>query len=128
MTDVERLADLIREASSGRGADRRGDLRAGGDPRLPIALARACGENVDPMEVAHFASFRRDPGALLALLRRPLPRARDKQPNGAHRALVELERRGHLDAVVTQNIDRLHRAAGTRSSSRSTGRSTTRRA
>ena len=36
----------------------------------------------------------------------------DKEPNGAHRALVELERRGHLDAVVTQNIDRLHRRAG----------------
>ena len=32
-----------------------------------------------------------------------------KEPNGAHRALVELERRGRLDAVVTQNIDMLHR-------------------
>src|SRR3712207_5904525 len=38
----------------------------------------------------------------------------DKEPNGAHRALAELERRGMLDAVVTQNIDRLHRKAGTR--------------
>jgi NAD-dependent deacetylase len=53
------------------------------------------------------------PGALLALLRRPVPDARDEAANGAHHALVELERRGHLDAVVTQNIDRLHRAAGT---------------
>ena len=37
----------------------------------------------------------------------------DKRPNGAHRALAELERRGFVDAVITQNIDRLHRAAGT---------------
>ncbi len=34
------------------------------------------------------------------------------EPNEAHRALVDLERSGHLLAVVTQNIDRLHQAAG----------------
>jgi hypothetical protein len=38
----------------------------------------------------------------------------DKQPNRAHEALVELERQGLLDAVVTQNIDMLHRKAGTK--------------
>ena len=36
----------------------------------------------------------------------------DAAPNGAHRALAELERRGKLTAVVTQNIDGLHQAAG----------------
>lgn len=34
------------------------------------------------------------------------------QPNAAHLALVELERRGRLAAVVTQNIDGLHQKAG----------------
>jgi NAD-dependent deacetylase len=34
------------------------------------------------------------------------------QPNAGHRALVSLERRGTLRAVVTQNIDGLHHAAG----------------
>lgn len=38
---------------------------------------------------------------------------RDAQPNTGHRALVELERRGVLGALVTQNIDGLHQAAGT---------------
>jgi NAD-dependent deacetylase len=33
-------------------------------------------------------------------------------PNAGHRALVELERRGILHAVVTQNIDGLHQLAG----------------
>jgi NAD-dependent deacetylase len=33
-------------------------------------------------------------------------------PNAGHRALVELERRGTLHAVVTQNIDGLHQQAG----------------
>jgi NAD-dependent deacetylase len=36
----------------------------------------------------------------------------DAQPNAAHRALVELERRGQLLALVTQNIDELHQRAG----------------
>ena len=36
------------------------------------------------------------------------------RPNQAHRKLAELERQGHLAAVVTQNIDGLHQAAGSR--------------
>ena len=36
----------------------------------------------------------------------------DAKPNRAHRKLAELERRGVLDSVVTQNIDGLHQAAG----------------
>ncbi|MCU1456844.1 MAG: NAD-dependent protein deacetylase, family [Actinomycetia bacterium] len=34
------------------------------------------------------------------------------EPNAAHRALVELERKDRLDTLVTQNIDGLHHAAG----------------
>jgi NAD-dependent deacetylase len=34
------------------------------------------------------------------------------RPNAGHRALVELERRGKLDTLITQNIDGLHQAAG----------------
>ncbi|MDO8804152.1 MAG: Sir2 family NAD-dependent protein deacetylase [Elusimicrobiota bacterium] len=34
-------------------------------------------------------------------------------PNAAHKAIVELEKAGRLLALVTQNIDSLHRAAGT---------------
>ena len=36
------------------------------------------------------------------------------EPNPGHYALAELERRGHLAAVVTQNIDGLHQAAGSK--------------
>jgi NAD-dependent deacetylase len=34
------------------------------------------------------------------------------QPNDAHKALAELEKRGKLSAVITQNIDGLHQLAG----------------
>ncbi|MEM1415297.1 MAG: NAD-dependent protein deacetylase [Myxococcota bacterium] len=37
-----------------------------------------------------------------------------KRPNAAHRALAELERAGVIDGVVTQNVDRLHQAGGSR--------------
>jgi len=37
----------------------------------------------------------------------------DSKPNAGHRALVDLERGGRLDTLVTQNIDGLHHAAGT---------------
>jgi NAD-dependent deacetylase len=37
----------------------------------------------------------------------------DAEPNAGHRALVELERSGRLDTLVTQNIDGLHQKAGT---------------
>ena len=38
----------------------------------------------------------------------------DARPNPAHEALAELEKRGILSAVITQNIDGLHQAAGSR--------------
>ena len=38
----------------------------------------------------------------------------DAAPNAGHYALAKLERRGHLAAIVTQNIDGLHQAAGSR--------------
>lgn len=33
-------------------------------------------------------------------------------PNAAHHALAELERRGRVELLVTQNVDRLHQRAG----------------
>ena len=38
----------------------------------------------------------------------------DAKPNGAHRALAKLEQTGKLTSVITQNIDGLHQAAGSR--------------
>ena len=38
----------------------------------------------------------------------------DARPNAAHLALAKLEREGKLKAVITQNIDGLHQAAGSR--------------
>ena len=70
-------------------------------------------ENVDPMEVAHIDAWRRDPDRFWSFYGQRFASLIDKTPNEAHFAIAELERRGHVRAVVTQNIDRLHRLAGT---------------
>ncbi len=38
----------------------------------------------------------------------------DAQPNAAHKKLAQLEQQGKLKAVITQNIDGLHQAAGSK--------------
>lgn len=38
----------------------------------------------------------------------------DAEPNDAHRALSELEKKGKVRAVITQNIDSLHQKSGSR--------------
>jgi NAD-dependent deacetylase len=71
-------------------------------------------ENVDPMAVAHIDAWRADAQRFWHFYGNRFQTLEHKEPNAAHRALVELEARGRLDAVVTQNIDMLHRKAGTR--------------
>jgi NAD-dependent deacetylase len=69
-------------------------------------------ENVDPMEVAHIDAFRKDPQRFWSFYRPRFAALGDKRPNGAHEVLAELEARGMLEAVITQNVDRLHTKAG----------------
>jgi NAD-dependent deacetylase len=70
-------------------------------------------EKVNPMEVAHIDAFHRDPDRFWHFYSQRFMSLRDKQPNRAHAIVAELEQRGLVKAVITQNIDRLHRAAGT---------------
>ena len=68
----------------------------------------------DPMEYASIEAFRRDPVKVWEFYGRRLGALLDAKPNAAHESLAELERRGLLSAVITQNIDRLHALAGSR--------------
>jgi NAD-dependent deacetylase len=70
-------------------------------------------EKVNPMEVAHIDAFHRDPERFWHFYSQRFMSLRDKKPNRAHEIVAELESRGLIRAVITQNIDRLHRAAGT---------------
>jgi NAD-dependent deacetylase len=70
--------------------------------------------NVDPMAIAHIDVFRRDPVRFWSFYGARFQMLDGVRPNRAHELLAELERGGAVDAVVTQNIDRLHARAGTR--------------
>jgi NAD-dependent deacetylase len=66
----------------------------------------------------HFRRFEADPAGFWTdrvRLRERFYGDRTIEPNAAHEALATLEARGHLDAVLTQNIDGLHAAAGSES-------------
>jgi NAD-dependent deacetylase len=67
---------------------------------------------VDPMAVATIDAFHADTKRFWDFYRPRFHDLADKEPNPAHTVLAELERRGQLDAVITQNIDRLHSKAG----------------
>jgi NAD-dependent deacetylase len=68
--------------------------------------------NVDPMEVAHISVWRRDPERFWSFYGQRFAILDGKEPNGAHRAIAELQRRGLVSGVITQNIDGLHAVAG----------------
>ena len=110
---VERLAELIRGSRCTVVLTGAGVSVPSGIPdfRTPETGLWA---NVDPMEVAHIDVFERDPARFWSYYRPRFQSLGDKQPNPAHEALAELERRGLVEGVITQNIDRLHRAAGSR--------------
>lgn len=67
----------------------------------------------DAQRLSDIASYEADADVRRAVWRGHLETAdAPPQPNAAHHALVELERAGRLHALVTQNVDGLHHAAG----------------
>jgi NAD-dependent deacetylase len=68
----------------------------------------------DPMEYATIDAFRRDPEKVWEFYALRLGVLAEAEPNAGHLALAELERRGLVQAIVTQNVDGLHQRAGSR--------------
>jgi NAD-dependent deacetylase len=68
----------------------------------------------DPLEYGSIDAFRADPVKVWSFYKPRVGMLTKAEPNPAHLALAELERRGLVQAVVTQNIDLLHERAGSR--------------
>lgn len=66
----------------------------------------------DPMEFGHIESFRVNPDRVWTMLLEMDELLLRANPNSAHLALADLEKRGLLKAVITQNVDSLHQRAG----------------
>ena len=67
-----------------------------------------------PEEIISHSFFERDPEEFYRFYRAKLIPPKDLKPNAAHLRLAELENEGKLRAVITQNIDGLHQAAGSK--------------
>jgi NAD-dependent deacetylase len=110
-TATARLAELIRTADSVVALTGAGISVPSGIPDFRSPQT-GLWKNVDPMEVAHIDVFRRDPRQFWHFFGERFATLEHKRPNRAHEALAMLERAQLLDAVITQNIDRLHARAG----------------
>jgi NAD-dependent deacetylase len=107
---VDALAALVRERQpcvvlTGAGISTESGIP---DFRSPTGIWA----EVDPFEVASLHAFRADPERVWRFYGTRVHSLLEAQPNAGHVALAELERRGLVQAVVTQNIDSLHRRAG----------------
>jgi NAD-dependent deacetylase len=109
--EVERLAELLGQSHRAVALTGAGVSVPSGIPdfRTPETGLWA---KVDPMEVAHIDVFEREPERFWSYYRPRFQSLGGKEPNRAHEALAEFERRGLIEGVITQNIDRLHRVAG----------------
>jgi NAD-dependent deacetylase len=109
---VERLAQLVEAARpcvvlTGAGVSTESGIP---DFRSPTGIwAR-----YDPREYATIDAFEAHPEKVWEFYTLRYRALTEAQPNEAHRALAELEDRGFVSAIVTQNIDLLHERAGSR--------------
>jgi NAD-dependent deacetylase sirtuin 4 len=110
---IERLRELVRGrrvvALTGAGLSTESGIP---DYRSPEALARGARRPIHGPEFVRSESVRRRYWARSAL---GWERMRLAEPNAGHRAIADLEHRGVVVHVVTQNVDRLHHKAGSRS-------------
>lgn len=68
----------------------------------------------EAMEVASLSTFRYNPTLFYEWFRPLANQIVNALPNPAHIALAELGEAGHLDTIITQNIDVLHQKAGSK--------------
>lgn len=68
----------------------------------------------DPSEYATISAFRNDPAKVWEMLKEMDELVNQAKPNNAHLGMGELERSGYLHYIITQNIDNLHQAGGSR--------------
>ncbi|MDZ7699176.1 MAG: NAD-dependent deacylase [Deltaproteobacteria bacterium] len=68
----------------------------------------------DPAEYATIQAFRSDPKKVWQMLQEMDKVVGDARPNPAHKGMGELEQMGLLHCVITQNVDNLHQAGGSR--------------
>ncbi|MCG0239335.1 MAG: NAD-dependent deacylase [Firmicutes bacterium] len=68
----------------------------------------------NPAQIASLSAMRKHPVDFYQFYRYRLATLRGAKPGPVHRAMAALEQAGYVHCIITQNIDRLHQAAGSR--------------
>lgn len=76
--------------------------------------AQGLWEKFDPEEYAHISAYYSNPDRVWLMLKEMFSLILTAKPNPAHIGLAELEQMGYLSSIVTQNVDGLHQAAGSK--------------
>lgn len=114
MTDVERLGQILSRSTKAVFFGGAGMSTESGIPDFRSATGiynQKLNRTYSPEEMASYNFFVNHPEEFFAFYRERFVYP-DAKPNAGHIALAELERRGVLSAVITQNIDGLHQLAG----------------
>jgi NAD-dependent deacetylase len=108
---IQRAAEAIRKARKTIALTGAGISAESGIPtfRDPGGLW----DRYDPEEYATIQAFRQDPAKVWRMMK-DFTELKTAQPNPGHFGLAHLEQIGMLDCVITQNVDNLHQAAGSR--------------
>ena len=112
-TEINRAAELLAQSRNAVALTGAGVSTPSGIPDFRSADS-GLWEKHDPMVVATLSAFRRKPENFYDWIRPLIDVTDQAQPNPAHTALAELEQIGPLKGIITQNIDGLHSAAGSR--------------
>jgi NAD-dependent deacetylase len=108
---IERTAEVLATAKRAVALTGAGISVESGIP--PFRGKGGLWEKIDPMEVAHIDAFLNDPKTVWNVLIKQMKTVLDKaRPNPGHIGLVDLERLGILQTIITQNVDGLHQMAG----------------
>ena len=116
MADLDRVSEVVRLLKHSRAAIAFTGAGISTMSGIPDFRSPDSGlwSHVDPMAVASIYGFRQNPNLFYEWVYPLARKSIDAEPNPAHYALAELETRGFLHAVITQNIDMLHSRAGSK--------------
>ncbi|MBW2028095.1 MAG: NAD-dependent deacylase [Deltaproteobacteria bacterium] len=113
------MEELIREAASIVYASRMTIALTGAGVSVESGIPdfRSAGglwSRFDPAEYATIDAFRSNPEKVWDMLKEMEALVIKARPNKAHRGMGELEKMGFLHAIITQNVDNLHQAGGSK--------------
>ncbi|MCD6560477.1 MAG: NAD-dependent deacylase [Deltaproteobacteria bacterium] len=109
---IEKAADIIVNSTLTPALTGAGISVESGIP--DFRSAQGLWSKFDPAEYATITAFKSNPEKVWEMLREMDKIVNKARPNNAHFGMGELEKMGYLNCIITQNVDNLHQAGGSK--------------